>query len=86
MHLKLFLNIYSNWLKEGGRLIIGLDFYQENPASHAWPEACGISIMQLFPELTWKNFFVNASFKEVESWKVGTKENWSGTLVLTGIK
>ena len=82
----LIQHIYSKWLKEEGRLIIGLDFYQENPASHAWPEACGISIMQLFPELTWKNFFVNASFKEVESWKVGTKENWSGTLVLTGIK
>ena len=82
----LIQHIYSKWLKEEGRLIIGLDFYQENPASHTWPEECGISIMRLLPELTWKNFFVNAGFRAVEAWKVGEKEHWSGTLVVTGIK
>jgi len=82
----LIQHIYSNWLKENARLIIGLDFYLENPISHSWPEECGISIMQLLSKSTWKNFFIQAGFKGVESWSVGAKENWSGTLVLTGTK
>ena len=83
---KLIENIYKNWLKENARLIIGIDFYFENTVSHSWPEDCGISIMQLFPESTWKKFFIEIGFRNIESWRVGAKKDWTGTLVVTGIK
>ena len=74
-------NIYKNWIKENGRLIVGLDFYKENTVSHSWPEDCGVSIMQLLPEATWIGFFKEAGFSNVQSWRVDVKENWAGTLV-----
>lgn len=78
--------VYKNWLKKDGRLIVGLDFYKENTVSHSWPEDCGVSIMQLLPEATWIGFFKEAGFSNVQSWRVDEKENWAGTLVLTGVK
>ena len=79
-------NVYKNWLKKDGRLIVGLDFYKENTVSHSWPEDCGVSIMQLLSEATWLDFFKEAGFSNVQSWRVDEKENWAGTLVLTGVK
>ncbi|MBN09223.1 MAG: nodulation protein S NodS [Flavobacteriaceae bacterium] len=83
---KLIKHINRFWLKQGGRIIIGIDYYKENKASHCWPEECGISIMQLLSEKEWNSFFKIAGFKNVKSWRVGEKDNWSGTLVLTGTK
>jgi len=83
---KLIKHIYSSWLKNNSRLIIGLDFYFENTTSHSWPDDCGINIMKLLSSKEWKNLFKLAGFKEVETWRVGAKENWAGTLVVTGIK
>ena len=83
---ELINHIFSNWLKENSRLIIGIDFYKENYLSHSWPEECGISIMSLFSEDQWKDFFKEVGFKSVKSWRFGKKDNWSGTLIVTGIK
>ena len=83
---KLIQHVFSNWLKEGARLIIGLDFYSENISSHSWPEECGISIMSLFSESEWKTFFLEVGFKKISSWHSGVKKNWDGTLIITGIK
>ena len=83
---KLIKHIYSSWLKKNSRLIIGIDYYYENKISHSWPNECGISIMSLFSEKKWKNFFFEVGFKEIKTWKVGETKKWSGTLVITGIK
>ena len=56
---KLTRHIYQNWLTENSRLIIGIDFYKENLISHSWPEETGVSIMKLFSENEWKQFFLN---------------------------
>jgi SAM-dependent methyltransferase len=79
-------NVHKNWLNEGGCLIVGLDFYKENPASHSWPEDCGVSIMQLLPEEVWVGYFVDAGFTNVHSWRVGAKDQWAGTLVIAAVK
>lgn len=81
---KLIIQIHNDWLKKGGRLIIGLDFYLENTVSHDWPEQCGINIMQLFSQSQWETFFKKAGFLNVKSWRFGSKENWEGTLIITG--
>ena len=78
--------IFNDWLKAGGRLIVGLDFYLENKTSHDWPESCGINTMKLFSQHEWVGFFKAAGFHSVESWRHGAEKNWEGTLIVTGIK
>ena len=84
--LKLITHIYNNWLQFNSRLIIGMDFYSENKASHSWPDKTGVSIMELLPEKTWIEYFKESGFKNVESWRIGKSESWEGTLVVTGNK
>ena len=83
---KLTRHIYQDWLTENSRLIIGIDFYKENLISHSWPEETGVSIMKLFSENEWKQFFLNSNFKNVYSCKVDQKKDWEGTLIVTGEK
>ena len=83
---KLINNIFNFWLKPNGRLIIGIDFYFENKISHSWPESCGIKDMKLFCEKEWISFFKSAGYDEIKSWRYGEKEDWKGTLIITGIK
>ena len=78
--------IYKNWLSKGGVLIVGLDFYYENPISHSWPEDCGISNMKLFTENDWVNCFIDAGFKKINSSRFEAKKNWGGTLIISGYK
>ena len=79
-------HIYNNWLNEGGRLIMGIDHYKENKPSNTWKEETSISIMQLFSENTWLDFFEKAGFVNIESWCFGKEGEWNGTLIITGIK
>ena len=78
-------HINNNWIKSGGRLIMGVDYYQENISSHSWQKDCGISIMKLHSEKEWKVFFENAGLKDVKSWRNGQNKEWGGTLIVTGI-
>tara|TARA_B100001109_G_C18766217_1_gene428419 strand:+ start:255 stop:863 length:609 start_codon:yes stop_codon:yes gene_type:complete len=82
----LIKHIYNNWIKDGGRLIMGIDFYVENKSSHSWKEDNSISIMELYSEKKWKSFFKEAGFKEIDSWNYGKGREWSGTLIISGIK
>ena len=79
-------HINNNWIKSGGRLIMGVDYYQENISSHSWQKDCGISIMKLHSEKEWKVFFENAGLKDVKSWRNGQDKDWGGTLIVTGTK
>ena len=83
---KLINEIFNFWLKSNGRLIIGIDFYFENKISHSWPESCGIKDMKLLSEKDWMNFFKSAGYNDIKSWRYGEKEDWKGTLIVTGIK
>ena len=78
-------HINNNWIKSGGRLIMGVDYYQENISSHSWQKDCGISIMKLHSEKEWKVFFENAGLKDVKSWRNGQDKEWGGTLIVTGV-
>jgi hypothetical protein len=82
----LIQHIYNTWIKSGGRLIMGIDFYKENIPSHSWLEDCRISIMKLFSEKDWVKFFQNAGFIDIKSWRHGEKEDWVGTLIIIGKK
>ena len=83
---KVIQQIFDLWLKKNGRLILGIDFYFENKISHDWPDSCGISKMKLFSEKKWVSFFNTAGFHSIKSWRIGKVKDWSGTLVIFGIK
>lgn len=83
---KLTSHIYQNWLTKNSRLIIGIDFYKENLISHSWPNETEVSVMKLYSESEWKQFFLNSDFKNVHSWRVDQRKGWEGTLIITGEK
>jgi len=76
-------NIYD-MLNPDGRFIIGIDHYFENKECHNWQEKVGTR-MHLFHEKEWINFFKNASFKDIFSWRANSND-WAGTLAITGTK
>ena len=77
--------IANSWLNEGGRLIVGIDLYHENSDSHSWEEKVGTRML-MFKETEWVNFFRQAGFNDVTSWRANQSKDWAGTLVLTGKK
>ena len=42
--------------------------------------------MLMLKESEWIHLFEQAGFIEVESWRVNKKDDWAGTLVVTGKK
>ena len=78
-------NITNSWLNKGGRLIAGIDLYDENHVSHSWEEKVGTKMMML-KEAEWIEIFSSAGLQEVESWRSNQSQDWAGTLVLTGKK
>ena len=77
--------ICESWLKPGGRLIVGIDHYYENKASHSWQEKVGTPMLML-KEKEWLNIFKDTGLNDVEYWRSNESDNWAGTLVLTGKK
>ena len=77
--------IADSWLNTGGRLIAGIDLYYENIDSHSWEEKVGTRML-MFKEIEWVNFFKQAGFSDVRSWRANQSKDWAGTLVLTGKK
>jgi trans-aconitate methyltransferase len=73
----------NSWLNEGGRLIVGIDLYHENSDSHCWEDKVGTRML-MFKETEWINFFRQAGFNDVTSWRANQSKDWAGTLVLTG--
>ena len=75
--------ISKDWLKDNGRLIIGIDHYYENLDSHSWQGKVGTRML-LLKEEEWLDMFKEAGFKQIESWRANKNSEWEGTLVITG--
>ena len=75
----------SDWLEDQGRLIIGIDHYYENLDSHSWAEKVGTPMLML-KEAEWLDIFFASGLNDVKSWRSNPSKDWSGTLILTGIK
>ena len=79
-------NIYDNWLNIDGKFIMGIDYYYENKTSHNWPEKTNVDTMTLLSTQEWKNIVSKAGFKNIESRRVGEKNEWKGTLIILATK
>ena len=80
--LGFLFTLHDDWIKPGGRLVIGVDHYTENPASHDWGPSLNVH-MALLSIKEWTDGLEAAGFTDVVAEQVGAKEGWSGTLVLT---
>ena len=80
--LGFLFTLHDDWMKPGGRLVIGVDHYRENPASHDWGPSLNVHMALLSIE-EWTDGLEAAGFTDVVAEQVGAKEGWSGTLVLT---
>ena len=83
--LKFLSELNKNWLNENGILAIGIDHYFENTSSLSWSESLGVSMTTLSIQ-EWAKGFEDAGFSNIEFYQYGSKENWSGTLVIVGQK
>ena len=78
-------NIYNNFLKNRGMLIIGIDHYFENKPSLSWENEIGIQTQTLSIN-DWKDLFRKNNFKDIQHIQVGKKDDWSGTLIISAFK
>ena len=77
--------ISNSWLEDNGRLIIGIDHYYENTASHSWQDKVGTRML-MFNEKEWILMFKEAGLQNVQSWRANKSSDWEGTLVITGVR
>ena len=77
--------VFNSWLNNGGRLIVGVDHYFENHQSHSWEKKVGTR-MHMLNEREWKDIFESAGFENIKSWRSNQHNEWTGTLVITGVK
>ena len=82
--LALLKSIRASWLNAGGKLVMGIDFYVENTASHDWPEKTQINQMKLLSISEWVALFELAGFSDVQSRQIDAKVDWAGTLCVVG--
>ena len=77
-HMKL------NWLKPGGKMIMGVDYYQEHERSHTWPTDLGTH-MTLLSEKNWISLFNDHGFSHIENFRANVQDDFPGTLVISGV-
>jgi len=80
---KLLKHIYDFWLKKGGTLIVGVDFYKENIISHSWSESLNTT-MTLLSKKEWFKCFTQSGFSNVELSQINSSNDFEGTLVIKG--
>ncbi|MFL3007319.1 MAG: hypothetical protein ACJZ10_04905 [Candidatus Neomarinimicrobiota bacterium] len=78
---KLILHVKDEWLKPGGSIIMGLDFYKENFASHTWPKDLNTE-MTLLSIKEWVDLLKKCDLCDVKSYKTNFTDTFAGTLVL----
>ena len=80
------LNMFHDeWLKSGGMMVAGVDHYLENEDSLSWPDALDVH-MTTMSEAQWHDAMLGAGFVDVRMHRVGLKDGFVGTLVMTGRK
>ena len=82
---KVIDHINKNMLNPGGVFIMGIDFYEENKSSLLWPLKLDVE-MFCTNKNKWKDYLNLSGFDKVRMFQFGKKNDWAGTLVLSGVK
>ena len=65
-------------------IVMGIDFYFENSQCHSWAKDLNVP-MKLFSINEWKEILIDSGFSNVKFYQKHAKENFPGTLILSGI-
>jgi SAM-dependent methyltransferase len=82
--LNVGLREVARLLAPGGRFVCIVDFYEENTASHSWPEDVGVP-MNLLPESMWRTAMTYAGLEVLEQTRLrhplpeGEAPSWKQT-------
>ena len=79
-------HILHRWMKPEGHLIFGVDHYAENTPSLDWAQKTGIDFMTTLSQAQWVQLMRNVGFIDVQSTRIHAKDDWAGTLVVSGQK
>ena len=82
---KLIFHINENWLRSGGVMIMGMDYYDENLKCHLWPTDLN-TYMKLLSKNAWIDLFNDCGLTKVIAFQTNVSNDFPGTLVVTGIK
>ena len=80
---KLLNHIKEHWLQSKGRLIIGVDYYEENQGCHTWSENVGTP-MKMLSRKDWVDIFITSGLSNIKHWLSCPNNDFIGTLVITG--
>jgi len=80
---KLLKHVRDHWLKSNGRLIIGVDYYKENEGCLNWSESVGTP-MKMLSRKEWVDMFISSGLSNIKHWLSCPKDDFIGTLVITG--
>ena len=83
--LEIFNKIFNQWIENKGKFIFGIDHYLENESALNWPQECGV-YMNTKSIIEWKDMVDEVGFKNIQTWQVGAKDDWGGTLIIYGEK
>ena len=83
---KMMQHMVSHWLKPGGLFIAGVDHYAENKPSLDWAEKTNIDFMTTLSTEQWADCCHSTGLIDVQTWAFAPKEDWAGTLIITGKK
>jgi len=78
---RLLQHIRDTWLKESGKIIIGIDFYDENTQSHVWPERLNTH-MTLCSIEEWNSIFEDSGYFNIKINQINAQDDFPGTLVI----
>ena len=73
------------WLKNGGRIIFGLDYYKENKNCISWPVDLGLK-MTLLSIHDWREILRSCGLKDIKYFQTNSNGDFPGTLVIYGSK
>ena len=76
----------DNW-EARGHIIPKQDLlnYVENKSTLNWPHEFGVYMNTKFIS-EWRDMVRKAGFKNIQTWQVGAKDDWTGTLIIYGEK
>ena len=80
---KLLNHIKEHWLQSKGRLIIGVDYYEENQGCHTLSENVGTP-MKMLSRKDWVDIFITSGLSNIKHWLSCPNNDFIGTLVITG--
>ena len=83
---QIFLSsVFNNCLNKNSNFVIGIDHYKENKRSLSWPGDLNV-YMHTLSISDWVNLFETIGFNNICYEQFDSRDDWAGTLIISGSK